>query len=256
MNRALELASIDQWGGISWTTMHNAFAGASNMVYRATDAPDLSGVANTSHMFFDAASFNGTLSDWNVSSVTDMNGMFWAASSFNQTLNSWNVSSVTRMHNMFNDASSFDQPLNSWNVSSVTEMGHMFNGATSFNQPLNNWDVSSVTSMNNMFNGASSFNGDLSSWNVSSVNDMTRMFDGADSFDQNLGTWYIVPAGTDFDAGGNSLDVTTISAQNLYLGSHNLVYAMGSGDNFDLFEMRGSTLAFKAAPLRVPTRPT
>ena len=250
VNRALELASIDQWGGISWTTMHNAFAGASNMVYRATDAPDLSGVANTSHMFFDAASFNGTLSDWNVSSVTDMNGMFWAASSFNQTLNSWNVSSVTRMHNMFNDASSFDQPLNSWSVSSVTEMGHMFNGATSFNQPLNNWDVSSVTSMNNMFNGASSFNGDLSSWNVSSVNDMTRMFDGADSFDQNLGTWYIVPAGTDFDAGGNSLDATTISAQNLYLGSHNLVYAMGSGDNFDLFEMRGSTLAFKAAPVK------
>ena len=250
VNRALELASIDQWGGISWTTMHNAFAGASNMVYRATDAPDLSGVANTSHMFFDAASFNGTLSDWNVSSVTDMNGMFWAASSFNQTLNSWNVSSVTRMHNMFNDASSFDQPLNSWNVSSVTEMGHMFNGASSFNQPLNNWDVSSVTFMNNMFNGASSFNGDLSSWNVSSVNDMTRMFDGADSFDQNLGTWYIVPAGTDFDAGGNSLDVTTISAQNLYLGSHNLVYAMGSGDNFDLFEMRGSTLAFKAAPVK------
>ena len=250
VNRALELASIDQWGGISWTTMHNAFAGASNMVYRATDAPDLSGVANTSHMFFDAASFNGTLSDWNVSSVTDMNGMFWAASSFNQTLNSWNVSSVTRMHNMFNDASSFDQPLNSWNVSSVTEMGHMFNGATSFNQHLNSWNVSSVTSMNNMFNGASSFNGDLSSWNVSSVNDMTRMFDGADSFDQNLGTWYIVPAGTDFDAGGNSLDVTTISAQNLYLGSHNLVYAMGSGDNFDLFEMRGSTLAFKAAPVK------
>ena len=28
-----ELASIDQWGGISWTNMSNAFAGASNMVY-------------------------------------------------------------------------------------------------------------------------------------------------------------------------------------------------------------------------------
>ena len=28
-----ELASIDQWGGISWTNMSNAFAGASNMTY-------------------------------------------------------------------------------------------------------------------------------------------------------------------------------------------------------------------------------
>ena len=35
-----ELASIDQWGGISWTNMSNAFAGASNMVYNATDTPD------------------------------------------------------------------------------------------------------------------------------------------------------------------------------------------------------------------------
>ena len=211
---ALELASIDQWGDISWTTMSNAFAGASNMVYRATVAPDLSGVASMSgmfsqassfngdlsgwnvssvtdmsNMFFIASSFNGTLSDWNVSSVNDMNGMFWQASSFDRPLNDWNVSSVSNMNNMFLDARAFNKPLNDWNVSSVTEMDRMFADATSFDQPLNDWNVSSVTVMSNMFNTASSFNGTLSDWNVSSVTDMSGMFSRATAFNGIISDW-------------------------------------------------------------------
>ena len=42
------------------------------MVYRATDVPDLSGVTDMSGMFFDADSFNGDISEWDVSGVTDM----------------------------------------------------------------------------------------------------------------------------------------------------------------------------------------
>ena len=293
-----ELASIDQWGGISWTNMSNAFAGASNMTYSATDTPDLSLVTDMSYMFDGATAFDGDLSSWNVSSVTVMNGMFRTATSFNQPLNSWNVSSVADMTNMFSGATSFNQPLNIWNVSSATSMAYMFNGASSFNQTLNSWDVSSVTSMSNTFTRASSFNGNISNWNVSSVTSMSsmfasassfdqplnswdvssvtymdymfnasssfdhpldswnvssviymnNMFDGATAFDQNLGTWYIVPAGTDFDAGGASFNVTTISAQNSYLRDPNPIYGMGSGGHSDLFEMRGSTLAFKDAP--------
>ena len=41
-DNARQLLSIDQWGTISWTGMAGAFAGASSMVYRAVDAPDLS----------------------------------------------------------------------------------------------------------------------------------------------------------------------------------------------------------------------
>ena len=37
---ATMLRSIDQWGAIQWTTMESAFAGASGMAYKATDAPD------------------------------------------------------------------------------------------------------------------------------------------------------------------------------------------------------------------------
>ena len=42
------LISIDQWGDTRWTTMDAAFDGATNMVYRATDTPDLSWTARHS----------------------------------------------------------------------------------------------------------------------------------------------------------------------------------------------------------------
>ena len=71
-----KLQSIEQWGDIRWKSMRGAFSGAINMVYRATDAPDLSAVTDTSEMFMHAFIFNGSLSNWDVSSVTDMSQMF------------------------------------------------------------------------------------------------------------------------------------------------------------------------------------
>ena len=184
-----ELASIDQWGSISWTNMSNAFAGASNMVYNATDTPDLSLVTDTSYMFLEATVFDGDLSSWDVSSVTDMSFMLSGATVFNQPLNAWNVSSVTDMYYMFSNAASFNHTLSSWDVSSVTDMSYMFAGATAFNQPLNAWNVSSVTDMFYMFSKAASFNHTLSSWDVSSVTDMSNMFAGATVFNHDLSTW-------------------------------------------------------------------
>ena len=245
---ARQLMSIEQWGGTKWTTMYGAFGGAANMVYRATDAPDLSGVTDMTYMFTNAHSFDGDLSDWDVSSVTTMYQMFLGASSFDGDLSRWDVSSVTDMYHLFEGASSFDGDLSDWDVSSVTNMNSMFFSASSFDGDLSDWDVSSATNMGNMFIFASSFNQPLDSWNVSSVTAMPHMFLGATAFNQNLGTWYIVPARTDFDAGGTSLDVTTISAQNPYLGDQSPTYGIGSGGDSDLFEMTGSTLAFKSTP--------
>ena len=184
-----ELASIDQWGGISWTNMSNAFAGASNMTYTATDTPNLSLVTDMSFMFESAIAFDGDLSSWDVSSVTDMSSMFAGANTFNQPLNTWDVSSVTEMNGMFSFATSFNQPLNDWDVSSVTYMVGMFFDADSFNQLLNDWDVSSVSTMHNMFFDADSFNQPLNDWDVSSVRIMKSMFQSADSFNQLLNTW-------------------------------------------------------------------
>ena len=188
---ASKLVSLDQWGTASWASMENAFSGASNMVYNAGDAPDLSGVTDMSNMFDSASSFNGDLSSWDVSKVTDMSDMFIFAYDFNGDLSSWDVSSVTNMNNMFAVASSFNQPLNDWDVSSVTDMSGMFYYAYDFNQPLNSWDVSSVTNMNNMFAVASSFNQPLNDWDVSSVTYMSGMFADATDFNQPLNSWNV-----------------------------------------------------------------
>ena len=183
------LASIDQWGGIGWTSMANSFRDASNMVYAATDVPDLSGVSSMDGMFRSASSFNGNLSTWDVSSVTDMNSMFFFADDFNQPLDSWNVSSVTDMNSMFIFADDFNQPLDSWNVSSVTDMNSMFIFADAFNQPLDSWNVSGVDDMAHMFNAATSFNQTLNSWNVSGVDDMAHMFSNAAAFNGDISDW-------------------------------------------------------------------
>ncbi|MYI52124.1 MAG: BspA family leucine-rich repeat surface protein [Cenarchaeum sp. SB0673_bin_9] len=182
------LRSIDQWGAIQWTSMKSAFEGASNMVYNATDIPDLSGVTDMSFMFFRASSFNGDISDWDVSLVQDMSYTFTYASSFNGDISDWDVSSVTDMFLMLS-GTSFNQDIGSWDVSSVTDMARMFNHATSFNQDIGSWDVSSVRDMNRMFSDAPSFNQDIGSWDVSSVTDMEHMFRDATSFNQDIGSW-------------------------------------------------------------------
>ena len=113
---SLKLLSIEQWGDIRWESMRGAFNGATNMVYRATDTPNLSAVTDTSEMLRFALRFNGNLSNWDVSSVTDMSDMFSIAGAFNGDISTWNVSSVTDMSNMFLATNSFDQNLGNWYV--------------------------------------------------------------------------------------------------------------------------------------------
>ena len=98
---AQKLQSIEQWGDIQWSSMNGAFAGASNMVYNATDAPVLSDVNDMNSMFHLTSSFDGDISSWNVSGVTDMRLMFSRASSFNADISGWDVSGVTDMSGMF-----------------------------------------------------------------------------------------------------------------------------------------------------------
>ena len=249
-----ELASIDQWGGISWTNMSNAFAGASNMTYSAIDTPDLSLVTDMSYMFDGATAFDGDLSSWDVSAVTDMNytfatatafnqslstwdvssvttmsGMFWSATAFDGDLSSWDVSSVTTMSDMFRSTTAFNQPLNDWDVSSVTDMNDMFRRTTAFNQPLNSWDVSSVTTMSRVFQGATAFNQPLNAWDVSSVTAMNEMFDGATTFNQPLNAWdvssvmsmgYMFNAATAFNQPLNDWDVSSvINMEDMFSGA-------------------------------------
>ena len=186
---AEKLQSIDQWGDIQWESMNSAFGGATNMVYRATDVPDLSGVTDMSQMFAGADSFNGDISEWDVSGVTDMYAMFAYAYSFNGDISEWDVSGVTDMPWMLSGAYSFSGDISEWDVSGVTDMSGVFAFADSFNGDISPWDVSSVTDMSQMFAGADSFNSDLSPWDVSSVTDMSGMFAVADSFNGDIPEW-------------------------------------------------------------------
>jgi surface protein len=211
-----KLVSIEQWGDIAWQSFYYAFYKCENMIYNATDVPDLSNVTsmygmfrgatsfngdisgwdtsnvtNMGYMFRNATSFNGDISGWDTSSVTDMFGTFFAAISFNGDISGWNTSSVTNMRYTFAGAMSFNRDLSDWHTSSVTTMESMFSGASSFNGDISGWDTSSVTDMSSMFQDAISFNGDISGWDTSSVTDMGAMFRNATSFDQDLGGWNI-----------------------------------------------------------------
>ena len=270
------LQSIDQWGDTKWKSMNSAFQGASNVVYRATDVPDLSRATSMRSMFYDATSLDMDLSGWDVSSITDISSMFYGASSFDGDISGWDISSVTHMNRMFYGASSFDGDISGWDVSSVTDMNMMFYGASSFDGDISGWDVSSVTDMSWLFYDASSFDGDISGWDVSSVTDMDRMFSGASSFDgdisgwdvssvtdmndmfsyatdfaQNLGKWYIVLDDTAISDAGEAL---AISAQNAYLDVQGPTYAVDDDatGNGVLFEVTGGALAIKSGQNPTP----
>ena len=53
--------------------------------------------------------------------VTKMKRMFNQATSFDGDLSNWDVSNVTNLGNMFRQASAFNKDISSWDVSNVTE---------------------------------------------------------------------------------------------------------------------------------------
>ena len=86
-----------------------------------------------------------------------MSAMFRAAKSFNGDISEWDVSRVATMNRMFRSAASFNGDLSKWDVSHAQDMSSMFNGAELFNGELSEWDVSSVTNMDRMFRHTFSF---------------------------------------------------------------------------------------------------
>ncbi|WP_115809581.1 BspA family leucine-rich repeat surface protein, partial [Winogradskyella pacifica] len=253
-----KLIAVDQWGTQPWQSMEYFFWFCDNMVYNATDVPDLtnvtnmarmfrrnklfdgdinnwdvSNVTNMTNLFYQAEIFNQPLDDWDVSNVTNMSNMFNTAKAFNQSIDSWNVSSVTSMSDMFNDSEAFNQPLNSWNVGNVTNTKQMFANTIEFNQDLNNWDVSNVTDMQQMFESSTHFNGDISNWNVGNVVNTSSMFRSAADFNQPVDSWNVssvinlqqmFEGASDFNQPLNSWDVSnaiTMSRMFSYAQSFN-----------------------------------
>src|SRR3989339_555232 len=188
---ATRLAQVPDFLPSTVTEMYGMFKGATSFNGDISNW-NVSNVTNMGFLFIDATSFNGDISNWNVSNVINMNYMFQDASSFNRDISNWGVSNVTNMSNMFYNATSFNGDISNWDVSNVTNMQRMFSGASSFNRDISNWDVNMVTNMYYMFYNASSFNGDISRWNVSLVTNMNAMFYNATSFNGNISKWNVI----------------------------------------------------------------
>ncbi len=225
---AKKILSVEQWGGNAWDSMQDAFAGCTNLIINATDAPDLSGVTNVDYMFLNDTSLNQDISSWNTSNITSMYGMFQSTTSFDQPLDTWNTSNVTNMGYMFENDPVFNQPLGSWNTSRVTDMDTMFQDDAMFNQDISSWDTSHVTDMSYMFKDDSVFNQPLNSWNTSNVTSMAGMFVNADAFNQPLNTWNV----------SNVIEMNSMfkndSLPNLDISSWNVSHVAGMTNFFQI----------------------
>eukprot|EP01013_Petalomonas_cantuscygni_P005498 TRINITY_DN160_c0_g1_i7.p1 TRINITY_DN160_c0_g1~~TRINITY_DN160_c0_g1_i7.p1 ORF type:complete len:126 (-),score=42.30 TRINITY_DN160_c0_g1_i7:74-451(-) len=85
-------------------------------------------------MFYEATSFNGDVSAWDVSKVTAMWLMFKGATAFNGDVSAWDVSQVTTMSSMFYEVTlptaTYDAMLNAWSALPV-QSGVPFHGGDS-----------------------------------------------------------------------------------------------------------------------------
>jgi surface protein len=142
----------------------------------------------TSTMFVYAESFNGDISNWDMSNVKYMDFMFYGASQFNSDISNWNTSSAKTMRGMFQNAQSFNQSLDTWDVGGVQDFSGMF-AYTNLNEPIASWNTSSALDMSAMFKNNSSFDQAIGDWDVSNVRNFAMMFDSASVFNQDITDW-------------------------------------------------------------------
>ena len=157
---------------------------------------DTGNVTIMRYTFGGAKTFNGNVSDWDVSKVTDMQGTFLKNYLFDRDLN-WITSNVTNMSRIFEEASIFNRNVSDWDVSKVTDMYHAFKSAKAFSGDLSRWETGKVTNMFRMFEDAVTFNSDISGWDTSRVIEysdmgMDYMFYGAHLFSQDLSGWCVL----------------------------------------------------------------
>lgn len=130
-----KIVSVEQWGGIQWSSMEAAFAGCDNLVINATDVPDLSMVSSLKLMFYGAASLTGGVSNWDVSNVTNMQSLFANAVSFDDDLTNWDVSNVGIMTFMLGGVdlsqTNYDNLLTGWNNLPSLQNGVSFDAGNS-----------------------------------------------------------------------------------------------------------------------------
>jgi surface protein len=136
------ITEVLSFGYLGMTSLASAFFGASNLVAVPNQIPY--GITSLNSTFRNASSFNGDISNWDVSNVLSLSATFLGAIIFNQDIGSWNTSKVTNMQGVFFNAPAFNQDIGGWNTSSATNMVTMFFNASAFNQDLSGWCVQQI----------------------------------------------------------------------------------------------------------------
>ena len=224
-----QLNSVEQWGAIKWKSMYKSLFWAVNMVYNATDKPDLSEVTDMTNLFTITDNFNADLNDWDVSKVQKMDGVFARTAAFNGNITNWDLSGTTSMNSMFHRAEAFNQDIGRWDVSGVRIMRYVFEEAPKFNQDISRWEVSQVTAMTSFLRNAEAFNQNLADWKLNSLQDARAMLDtsGIDlaNYDATLIGWAANPN----------------IASNVTIGVDLLEYCAGESARNDLINNKGWT---------------
>ena len=158
-----------------------AYAGATNLVGTAADAPIISTPDTTFYYALAASTFRGNVDNWDTRNVNSLSSCFQNNSVFNQPVGNWNVEKVTSMENAFGSCTTFNNGgstnINNWRPISCSNFNSMFVGANAFNQPIGNWPLSaSNITLNGMFQNNISFNQNIGAWDVSRVSSMNNLF--------------------------------------------------------------------------------
>lgn len=179
------ITAVTEWGDTGTSSAMSMFQGASNL--RSVSKPP-TGIKNMQAMFNGATSFNGDISDWDVSKVERMGSMFEGATAFNQDLR-WDVSNVTDFSNMFASAYAFNGDISEWKTGKGTNFSGMFANNRSFTGDISQWDMRSATNLLSMFSNSSVFNSDLAGWQLPKVKSMNSVFNGAAGYYGDLSKW-------------------------------------------------------------------
>ncbi len=218
---ARHMREVNQWGNIEWKSFNGFFRLADDLVFKATDSPDLSDVTDMNNAFSFAENVSGDMSGWDLSNIDSMRGIFFGTQNFTADMSGWNLANLTSLENAFRASKDFDGKLSDWNFGSLETLKFAFYNAEDFNSDISDWDVSTVTdmslvfayersstektmnpdlskwevgnvtNMSGMFLGLANFDSDISNWDVSKVVNMNSMFSGATSFDQDISGWNV-----------------------------------------------------------------
>ena len=158
---------------------------------------DVSNITKMDYLFNNFTSFNGDISEWNVSKVENMNGIFMNCENFEGwQIENWNTDSLVYANSMFYNCEKFDCNLSNWNTSNIKYSKEMFRYCENFKgKGLENWNTSNLKETYCMFEKCYDFDCNLSNWNMSNVTDMGSMFEDCKSFKgKGLENWDVSKA--------------------------------------------------------------